>query len=145
MESSTFGRFHHAGVAVHRIDEAMGFLRAALGATEEGQKVHDPEQGVHIQFMMAGGLRIELLEPASNPSPLDGILKRGIGLYHVGYEVDELDERLASMCAAGAAVVSPPKSAVAFGGRRVAFLMWKGSMIELIEGTSNSAAKLSAS
>lgn len=138
MESLTFGRFHHAGFAVRSIDEAVVFLRGALGAMPEGELVHDPEQGVRIQFVKAAGLRIELLEPAADPSPLDAILKRGIGLYHVGFEVNQLNDRIEALRAQGAAVVSPPKPATAFGGRRVVFVMWKGSMIELIEGSQES-------
>lgn len=126
-------RFHHVGVAVQRIADSVSLLQGLAGATLEGGPVTDPQQGVNIQFLRLGDLRVELLEPAAAPSPLDGILKRGISLYHVCYEVDDLESQLDSMVSAGARLVSPPKPAVAFNQRRVAFVMAQNLMIELLE------------
>ncbi|HKQ46827.1 MAG TPA: VOC family protein [Phycisphaerae bacterium] len=134
MTGTPFGRFHHVGMAVQNTGQAMGLLRALLGAEPEGPRYEDSNQGVFVQFLRAADLRIELLEPAGSPGPLDSILRRGIALYHICYEVDDLDERLLGLVNGGANLLSAPKPAVAFGGRRVAFVMVQGLMIELVEG-----------
>lgn len=136
MSTTTdFGRFHHLGVAVHNLAEAASGLCSLFSATVESEVFHDVNQGVRLQFLLLGGLRIELLEPAATPSPLDNFLKRGVAIYHAAYEVDGLDQRLSDLVSQGVVVASPPKSAIAFQGRRVAFVVWKGVMVELIEAS----------
>lgn len=135
----SIGRFHHVGVAVRAIESMRAFLTQALGGEVASEAFCDSNQGVRIQFVRVGSLMIELLEPAASPSPVDAVLARGIGVYHVCYEVESLDDALSKLTAAKSArvtVVSPPKPAVAFGGRRVAFVMHQGLMIELIDGLS---------
>jgi catechol 2,3-dioxygenase-like lactoylglutathione lyase family enzyme len=134
MTATSFGRFHHVGMAVKDLGQSAELLRGLLGAELEGPRYEDTNQGVFVQFLRAADLRIELLEPAGSPGPLDSILRRGIALYHIGYEVDDLEERLLGLVNGGATLLSAPKSAVAFGGRRVAFVMVQGLMIELVEG-----------
>lgn len=130
---STIGRFHHIGVAVRSIERAAATMGRQLGAGSRSEVVHDPVQGVRVCFLPLGELRIELIEPAAEPSPIDGVLKRGMGLYHVCYEVDDLDAVLARLRAGGATIVSKPKPAAAFDGRRIAFVMAHGLMVELLE------------
>lgn len=128
-----FGRFHHVGVAVKNIAQAASELSALFSAESESDVFHDENQGVRVKFMRLGDLRIELIEPAGTPSPVDSILKRGIAFYQVCYEVDDLGAELARLEAGGVSVLSPPKPAVAFGNRRVAFVMHEGLIIELLE------------
>ncbi len=128
-----FGTFHHVGVAVKNLETAVEQFASLFGATRESEIIHDPAQGVRLQFVNLGSLRIEFLEPAATPSPLDSLLKRGIGMYQVCHEVRDLDAELARLRAGGATLVSPPKPAVAFDGRRVAFVSCQGMIIELLE------------
>lgn len=132
------GSFHHVGVAVRSIRDAVASYSQTLGARVESETIHDPEQGVRICFVKLGDLRIELLEPAAEPSPVDGVLKRGVAIYHVCYEVDNLDDALSRVSEHGHPIVSPPKPAAAFGGRRVAFFTCRGLLIELVESVSSS-------
>ncbi len=133
MNERLLGAFQHVGVAVKDLATAARKFASVFGAVPDSEVIYDPEQQVRLQFMNLGGLRIELLEPAGEPSPLDGILKRGIAIYHVCHEIENLDAELARLSQSGVAIVSPPKPAVAFGGRRVAFVMCEGLMIELVE------------
>ncbi|MBN2559852.1 MAG: VOC family protein [Phycisphaerae bacterium] len=130
------GKFHHVGVAVKDIRSAAERFASLFGAVLDSEVFHDENQQVRGQFIRLGDLRIELLEPAGEPSPLDAILKRGIAIYQVCHEVEDLDADLARLREAGVAVLSPPKPAIAFGGRRVAFVMCQGLMIELLEAGS---------
>ncbi len=127
------GRFHHVGVAVDDLDAATAAYAESCGATVDGETFDDPLQQVRIRFLSLGGARIELLAPMSDKSHLSRILNRGIGVYHICYEVPNLDQTLADMQSGGAKIIAPAKPAVAFGGRRVAFTMQRGLMIELLE------------
>lgn len=133
-------KFNHVGVAVAQIEPAAERFRAVFGAAADSPILHDPQQGVHIQFLRLGNARIELLAPAGANSPVDAMLRRGISIYHVCFEAVDFDARLAEWVKAGATLVSPPKPAIAFGNRRVAFVMCLGLMIELVDAADSPAA-----
>ena len=133
MDKPSLGSFHHVGVAVPDIRAAAEQFSTLFGAVPESEIFHDPSQGVRGQFFRLGDLRLELLEPAAQPSPLDSLLKRGIALYQICHEVEDLDAELVRLRKAGATVLSEPKPAVAFDDRRVAFVMSLGLVVELLE------------
>lgn len=59
---------------------------------------------------------------------------QGVKTYHYGYEVERLDAEVERLKAAGGIVVTPPRPAVAFGGRRISFVMLRNLfLVELIE------------
>ena len=133
MSEPRLGRFDHVGIAVANLELAVETYVRSLGAVAEAATFLDEKQQVRLRFLNLGGMRIELLQPDSERSPLNNILKRGIGIYHVCHEVDDLDAELERLKAEGVKVISPPKPAVAFGNRRVAFTMCQGLMVELLE------------
>ena len=133
MSEPGLGRLDHVGIAVADLDAAVRTYARSFGAVAESETFLDENQQVRLRFMNLGGLRIELLQPDPEHSALENIVKRGIGLYHVCYEVDDLDDELERLKAGGVKVISPPKPAVAFGNRRVAFTMCQGLMVELLE------------
>jgi methylmalonyl-CoA/ethylmalonyl-CoA epimerase len=84
--------------------------------------------------MVLGTARIELLEALPDSHVLDPWLTNGSPLYHFGYEVADVSEGSKSLSGSGFKVISEPKPAVAFNGRKVVFLIRSGRMvIELIE------------
>lgn len=123
-------------MAVADLEKAAQFYQSAYGATAEPGEFEDPLQQVRIRFMLVGGLRIELLQPLTADASLNGLLRRGIALYHTCHEVSNIEAALDHLRSLGVMIVSPPKPAVAFCGRRVAFTMHQGMMIELLESTS---------
>jgi methylmalonyl-CoA/ethylmalonyl-CoA epimerase len=127
------GVFDHAGVAVANLEDSVKFYQEVLGGIAEPDEFTDPLQQVRIRFINLGGTRIELLQPLGPDSHLHGMIRRGIGLYHLCYRVQDLDGELTRLQSEGVMVISPPKPAKAFGGRRVAFTMHQGLMIELLE------------
>lgn len=133
MSEPRLGRLDHVGIAVANLELAVETYVRSLGAVADAETFADDNQHVRLRFLNLGGMRIELLQPDSEHSPLHNILKRGIGVYHVCYEVDDLDAGLARLQAEGVKVISPPKPAVAFDNRRVAFTMCQGFMVELLE------------
>ena len=140
MSSQQPYQFRHVGVAVRDIDAAAEQFAALFGAVPDSEVVYDPRQQVRLRLIKMGNLRIELIEPAAETSPLDSIIKRGIAIYHVCHEVSDLDAELSRLQASGVKVVSPPKPAAAFGDRRVAFVMCQGLMIELLESKRDDAS-----
>lgn len=126
-------RFHHIGLACRDIEREAKALRL-VGYELEGQHFTDPLQKIHGCFLVGPGPRMELLAPIDESSPVVSWLNQNIKMYHQAYEVDSIDPALKSLSAQHAVVVSRPKPAIAFGGRKVAFLMLPNSLlVELIE------------
>lgn len=126
---------HHIGIVVTEIDLARKFY-GKLGFNVEGAVVYDPFQRVKIQFMQdsAGSVRIELLEPCGDDSPVAEALRRGGGLNHFCYQVDNVDDAIGSLRGNGTAVISPIVPAPAIGNRRVVFLYNRAyGVFELVE------------
>ncbi len=132
LDSPAF-RFHHLGLACRDLQrEFEGWL--SLGYRAEGEAFVDPLQKVQGRFLVGPGPRLELLTPAAPDSPVSGHLARGTKLYHQGFEAAGFDEAIAQLQERGARVTAPAAPAVAFGGRRVVFLMTPTlNLIEIIE------------
>ena len=110
------------------------FVRS-LDGVWDGQIWEDHHQKVKVAFVEHGRSRIELVEPNGESSPVGRFLnERGGGLHHLCYEVDELETEIAKMRARKSLLARPPKPAVAFGGRRIAWLLTAEKLlIELLE------------
>ena len=132
--------FHHLGLACRSISKEARHL-ASLGYAQVGETFEDPLQGVRGCFLEGPGPRLELLEPLAGSTTLDGFLARGVKMYHQAFETPCLDAALEWHLGRRARVVSPPKPAVAFGGRRVAFIALPTMLIvELIEAPQEDAS-----
>jgi methylmalonyl-CoA/ethylmalonyl-CoA epimerase len=124
--------FHHIGVACHDLDsETRRF--SSLGYAVEGGDFTDPIQGVTGRFLVGGGPRMELLAPVGEDGVLAPWLKTGAKLYHLGYETEDVPEALNHFRLERARVMVQPVQAVAFGGRKITFLLLPNMLlIELI-------------
>jgi methylmalonyl-CoA/ethylmalonyl-CoA epimerase len=132
--------FHHIGLACSSMATEYDQL-GALGYVAETQPISDPIQKVRVQFFIGGGPRIELVEPTSDNSPVHGWLKRGAKYYHLAYEVSDLEAEIERMEACGFHAVGTPAPAIAFGMRRIIFLLSPTrNLIELIEGEKQNPA-----
>lgn len=105
-------RFHHLGIAVKSIRSAAPDLVPVL----------DPIQKVSVAFLEINGFSVELIEAAADDSPVSRSLRSGQRLQHVCFEVDDLEEALRLGRAAGFQLVAAPVPAVAFQGRRIAWV-----------------------
>lgn len=119
-------RLHHVGFVVQSIETSLpGFLRS-LGATWDGEIFVDPHQKVKVTFLSthSANAKVELVEPNAEDAPVVRFLKeRGEALHHLCYEVDDLEGCLQVMRTRGALIAKRPKPAVAFGGRRIAWVL----------------------
>ena len=130
-------RFHHAGYVTASIAGSVDEYANATGLAWDGRIIHDPLQMVSVAFLGSGedgsGL-IELVEPAGRRSPVNQFLAGGGGLHHICLEVEDLAAHIESACAAGSTLVRVPLSAVAFGGRKIAWIMSPAQqLIELLQ------------
>ena len=129
-------RLHHVAYVTRNVDEKATKLADLLGFRMAGPAVIDEVQGVRAQFMeMGDGGLLELLEPYGEKSPVQRHLNKGGGLYHLCFEVDDLDGTLQRLRDTGdAVVVCEPVPAPAIDNRRVAFVVTTDrDLIEFVE------------
>jgi len=130
-------RFHHIGYAVADIQQYLeNFLQPLFSPLSVTDPVSDPIQKVTVCFAeMPGGTVIELVEPLGDDSPVNSVIgsSRG-GLYHLCYEVDDLDSELQRFRRKRCLPLGKPVPAAAFDGRRIVFLLTpERDLIELVE------------
>ena len=122
----------HVAIAVRDLDAAVAYYAAAFGAEVHHREVVDSD-GVEEALLKVADSYIQLTAATRDDSPIAKFLeKRGEGLHHVGYRVDDCAEALQAMVDAGA---TPIDTAPRPGSRgtTVAFVHPKGSFGTLIE------------
>jgi methylmalonyl-CoA/ethylmalonyl-CoA epimerase len=108
-------RIHHIGIAVTDLDEAVRVYEGLFGATLEHRERVD-EQGVEAVSMRVGDGRVELLSALGDETPVGRFLaKRGPGLHHVAYEVDDVRAALAELAAEGVQLIDTEPRPGMFG------------------------------
>jgi methylmalonyl-CoA/ethylmalonyl-CoA epimerase len=129
-------RLHHVGFVVVNIERSVtGFINS-LGMSWDGAIYEDPIQKVKVTFLATGPTcaQIELIEPAGDDSPVNRFLAKGGGQHHLCYEVDDIERALDVLKSRKASVVQQPCPAVAFDGRRIAWLITREKLVvELLE------------
>jgi methylmalonyl-CoA/ethylmalonyl-CoA epimerase len=126
-------RIAHIGIAVEGLDKGVSFYRDILALPEVPL---DDADGARIAGLAAGPSLVELLEANRPDSPIAKfIAKRGPGIHHVCFAVDDLDATLDRCRAAGIRLIDQSPR-VGADGRRIAFLhpsSTSGALIELTE------------
>src|SRR5208282_3887418 len=103
---------HHVGVLVESISETASFYVQCLGYERQSEVIHDPGQTAYVQFfrLPADRICLELVSPDRPDSKLSNALKKGGGVNHVCYSVDDIDAACVALPAAGAYLISDPVS-----------------------------------
>jgi methylmalonyl-CoA/ethylmalonyl-CoA epimerase len=128
-------KIDHLGIAVNSIEEAKKLFHNILGLKFEGTETVQ-EQKVTTAFFPVGDSEVELLESTAPDGPIAKYLeKRGEGIQHIAFRVENLEEALAELKGKGIRLIDekPRKGA---GGAKIAFLHPKsthGVLIELSE------------
>jgi len=122
----------HIAIAVKDLDAAIAYYQNAFGASVDHREVVESD-GVEEALLKVAESYIQLLTPTRPDSPVaKAIEKRGEGLHHIGYRVNNCAEALAAMIAAGAtAIDKAPRPGSR--GTTGAFMHPKGSFGTLIE------------
>jgi methylmalonyl-CoA/ethylmalonyl-CoA epimerase len=106
---------HHLGVAVADLDEAVDTYERLFGAELEHRETV-PDQGVEAASLRIGEGRVELLASLGAETPVGKFLaKRGPGMHHVAYEVDDVGEALEELAAKGAELIDDRPKRGLFG------------------------------
>ena len=122
---------------VDSIERTGKSFAESLALTWDQKLFFDPLQKVTVTFMKSthqAEPQIELVEPVEEDSPVRSFLLKGGGLHHLCYEVPSLETQLELSCSQGGKLVRPPMPAVAFDGRRIAWVYGKEKLlIEFLE------------
>jgi len=123
----------HVGIAVQALDQILPFYRDVLGLPEVPL---DDADGARIAGLAAGDSLIELLEAEAPDSPIGKfVARRGPGIHHICFAVDDLDGALDRCRAAGVRLIDETPRLGA-EGKRIAFLhpsATAGVLVELSE------------
>jgi methylmalonyl-CoA/ethylmalonyl-CoA epimerase len=112
---------HHVGVAVEDLDEAISSYERLFGAELDGRQTQD-EQGVEAAALRIGAEHVELLAALGPDTPVGRFLaRRGPGMHHLAYEVDDLPSELARLEEAGVHLIDEVPRRGLFG-TQVAFV-----------------------
>ena len=112
---------HHLGLAVENLDDAISTYRRFFGAELEERATQD-DQGVEAASLRIGPGHVELLSALGADTPVGRFLtRRGPGMHHVAYEVDDLPGELARLEDEGAELIDTAPRPGLFG-MQVAFV-----------------------
>jgi methylmalonyl-CoA/ethylmalonyl-CoA epimerase len=126
-------RIAHIGIAVRSLRDTLPFYRDVLDLPEVPL---DDADGAHIVGLSAGDSLVELLEPEIENSPIAKFIdKRGPGIHHICFTVDNIDKTLERCRAAGVRLIDETPR-IGAEGKRIAFLhpsSTAGVLVELSE------------
>jgi len=128
-------KIDHLGIAVNSIEEGRNFWTDVLGLDFEGSETV-AEQKVTTAFFPVGESEVELLESTAPDGPVAKYIeKKGEGIQHVAFRVENIEAALAELKEKGIRLIdeTPRKGA---GGAKIAFLHPKstnGVLVELCE------------
>lgn len=128
-------KIDHIGIATRGIDEAAAFWLSALGLSAvETEEVAD--QKVRVAMLPIGESRVELLEGTAPDSPIARFIeKRGPGIHHLAFNVEDIRRALAQLKENGARLIDT-EPRVGAGGCLVAFVhpsSTGGVLLELVQ------------
>jgi methylmalonyl-CoA/ethylmalonyl-CoA epimerase len=127
-------KLHHVAVAVESVDRSLGFYRDVLRLTDV-EVMTLPDRGLKVALIKAGDSEIELLEPLDPDNTVRRFLdRRGSGLHHICFEVDDIEAEMRALEGRGAAFIDPVPREGAVG--LVAFMppsVADGVLVELAQ------------
>ena len=129
-------KVNHIGIVVKNLEKSIKYYEEYFSLRLINPISVDPIQKVRVAFLKQSGqqFNFELLEPTSDDSPVMNALKKGGGLNHICYEVENITNAISYFPRKGSKLISGPDRAVTFEGRYVAFLFTKGNeVIEIVK------------
>lgn len=127
-----FTNISHIGIAVKNLTESVDNFKKLFNQDDvQFETVED--QKVNLAFLDVSGVHIELLEPSSSDSPISKFLeKRGEGIHHLSFEVDDIEKELSRLKEEGIRLIDE-KPKIGAGGKLIAFIHPKSTNGVLIE------------
>lgn len=116
--------FDHVGFVAKSIEDAL----------KSATRILDPVQKVYVTLINIHNLKVELVEPLNESSPVTDILKRGNNIYHVCFKAKNIQAAIEKARKHGFHCIGKPVSAMAFEGKKIAWLFSRNyGLIELLE------------
>ena len=136
-------RVDHVGVAVKDIDESLAQYTELFGYRLVRGPFDDPQQQARVAFICTddpGDTVLELVAPLDEQSQVQRVLAKGLSLYHVCYEVPDIEQAISHLRQQRCLLVSGPTPAVAYDGRPIAWLYTPNRQLtELVEAPRESS------
>lgn len=128
-------KIDHLGIAVNSVDEGKKFWSDIMGLAFNGSETV-AEQKVTTAFFPVGESEVELLESTAPDGPIAKYIdKKGTGIQHVAFRVENIEQALAELKEKGVKLIDQ-KPRIGAGGAKIAFLHPKatsGVLVELCE------------
>jgi methylmalonyl-CoA/ethylmalonyl-CoA epimerase len=128
-------KIDHLGIAVNSIEKGKNFWTDVLGLSLEGTETVEAQK-VTTAFLPVGESEVELLESTAPDGPIAKFIeKKGEGIQHIAFRVDNIEAALAELKAKGIQLIDE-NPRLGAGGAKIAFLHPKatsGVLVELCE------------
>jgi methylmalonyl-CoA/ethylmalonyl-CoA epimerase len=138
MDSGEEMKLSHIGILVEDIEQGIKNHEALFGYKQLGPIVDDSTQKVRVVLMGTSDddpVKVELISPLGDDSPVKNLLEKRQSLYHLCYEVPDIEEAMKNARKNGAVIISKPIEAPLFDERKICFLFTRDRyVIELVEG-----------
>ena len=125
----------HIGIAVNDLKKTMSIYRDILGLKFIGSEEIEEQKIIHATFL-AGEVKIELVQSTHPDGPIGKFIeKKGEGIHHIAFRVENIDESLKELNAKGVNLIDE-KARIGADGAKIAFIHpkdMKGVLIELVE------------
>jgi methylmalonyl-CoA/ethylmalonyl-CoA epimerase len=127
---------HHVGMLVADVAQGAELYLRRFGYAVASEVIHDPVQTAYVQFLRLRGdpVYLELVAPDGPESKLANALKKGGGINHLCYATTDIEAAWRHLREQKMVLLQAPVPAVAFKGRRIAWLMGRDQTpVELVE------------
>lgn len=125
----------HIGIVVKELQQGISQWTEIFGYTQQTEPVENIRQKVWVVFLTKeNSITIKLIAPTSQNSPIYKFSKRGGGLHHICFKVDDVSTSLNELKEQGLRVLSEPQPGEAFCNEMIAFLSARNGLnIEIID------------
>jgi methylmalonyl-CoA epimerase len=127
-------KIEHIGIAVKDIGQASGFYRDTFGC-QISEEIDVPDRKLKIAFTEVSGVKLEFLMSTDSQSTIAKFIdKRGEGIHHICFEVEDVEKAASELTEKGVQLVDKPRMGAE--GKKIVFLNPKsthGVLIELKE------------
>lgn len=123
-------QLHHIGVACEDIAKSLTHIKKVYDIKSVSNIIFDEQQNASLCLVETNnGATIELISGAT----VNGLVEKGISYYHLCFTVKDISAEIDRLKKEGMMLISPPKPAILFKNKLVAFLYAQTGLIELLE------------
>lgn len=123
-------KLHHIGIATDDIEKTVAYLKKIMKVKKISETIWDSNQEVYLSMItLEDNSNIELI----CGKKVESFIKKGTFIYHICYEVKNIDFEIENIVKNGGFIISQPTEAILFNERKVAFIYTNIGIVELLE------------